>query len=84
MGETETKTNITPPLPCATLSSNSIALLGLQEVMHWYWLDIEGLGLVSMLSIRARRSANESRSWRYAVRAMFPRHPFEVKCDGLF
>ena len=60
------------------LSSNDLAHLGLQELMRCYWLDIEGLGLVSMLSVRARQTATDGRFWRAAVRAIFPRHPFEV------
>ena len=61
-----------------TLSSNELAHLGLKELMRCYWLDIEGLGLLSMLSVRIRQSASDGRFWRAAVRAVFPRHPFEV------
>ena len=61
-----------------TLSSHELATLGLQEMMRCYWMDLEGLGLLSMLTVRMRQSASDGRFWRAAVRAMFPRHPFEV------
>ena len=59
-------------------SSNYLALLGLQEVTRCCWLDVEGLGLLSMLSVRTRQSARDGRLWRVAVRSMLPRHLFEV------
>ena len=61
-----------------SLSSIDLSHLGLQEMMRQYWLDIKGLGLVSMLSVSTRQSVSDGRFWRAAVRAMFPRHPFEV------
>ena len=82
MSPSTTGGSSTPPLPCADLSANALALLGLQEIIRWCWLDVEDLGLVSMLSVRAQQSANDPRAWRYAVRSMFPLHPFEVKVDG--
>ena len=66
--------NFAPP----SITLNSCALLGLQEVVGCYWLDIEGLALVSSLSVRARQIASNGRYWRWAVRALFPMHPFEV------
>ena len=60
------------------LPPNFLALFGLKEVVRGCWFDVQGLGLVSMLSVRARQSARDDRLWRVAVRAMFPRHPFEV------
>ena len=76
----ENKSSFAPPSITSDLNSCCIALLGLQEVMGYYWLDIEGLVLVSLLSIRARQIASNGRYWRSAVRATFPMHPFEVCC----
>ena len=61
-----------------SLSSNDIAIWGLKEIALYHWFDIESLGLVSMLSVRARQTVIDGRYWRVAVRAMFPQHPFEV------
>ena len=61
-----------------TLSSHELAYLGLKELIRCYWLDIEGLGFLSMLSVRIREAASDGRFWRAAVRAIFPLHPFEV------
>merc|ERR1719174_3219620 len=81
----ESKSNFTtlPPPPATTycnLCPSDVAILGLQEVMSYCWLDVEGLRLVSLLSARARQSACNGRYWRLAIRAMFPIHPFEA-CD---
>ena len=65
-----------------SLHSNDLALLGLKEMLSYYWLDIDGLGLVSMLSVRARQLTLDDRYWRVTVRQMFPQHPFEVNLDG--
>ena len=70
------------PLACSSLPLNDLALLGLKEVMRYRWLDIHALGLVSMLSIRARQLASDDKYWRFAVRAAFPYHPFEVNTDA--
>ena len=59
-----------------------VAILGLQEVMGYYWLDMEGLVLVSLLCVRAHQIASNGRYWRAAVRATFPMHPFEVGVGG--
>ena len=64
------------------LSANDLAVVGLQEMMRWNWLDVRGLGVISMLSVRARQAARNGRCWRWAVREMFPRHPFEVDPAG--
>ena len=67
----------------ASLSSNDLAHLGLKEMVRCCWLDIKGLGLISMLSVRCMRlSASDGHFWRVAVRSMFPLHPFEVNVDG--
>ena len=72
----------TPPPPpsttCSNLCPSDVAILGLQEMMSYCWLDVEGLRLVSLLSARAHQTANNGRYWRLAIRAMFPIHPFEV------
>ena len=75
-GEHETK--ITDTSTARSLSSNDLAVLGLQEVIRYFWFDVKNLALVSMLSVRTRESARNGRCWRMAVRAMFPQHPFEV------
>ena len=69
------------PLACSSLPLNDLALLGLQEVMQCRWLNIHALGLISMLSSRARQLASDGKYWRFAVRATFPYHPFEVNTD---
>ena len=77
----ESKSSFAPPATSSDLKNSrdiEIAILGLQEVMGYYWLDMEGLVLVSLLSVRARRIASNGRYWRSAVRATFPMHPFEV------
>ena len=75
-GEHETK--ITDTSTARSLSSNDLAVLGLQEVIRYFWFGVKNLALVSMLSVRTRESARNGRCWRMAVRAMFPQHPFEV------
>ena len=77
----ESKSSFAPPAASSDLKKSrdiDIAILGLQEVLRYYWLDIQGLVLVSLLSVRARRIASNGRYWRSAVRATFPMHPFEV------
>ena len=71
-GEHETK--ITDTSTALSLSSNDLAVLGLQEVIRYFWFDVKNLGLVSMLSVRTRESARNGRCWRMAVRTMFPQH----------
>ena len=66
-----------------TLTSNARALLALQEVLRFYWLDIDALGHVSMLSVRARQYASNGKYWRWALRNMFPQHPFQVFFDNI-
>ena len=68
---------------CYDLPLNDLALLGLKETMRCYWFDINALGLISMLSVRARQVAasNDFKYWRAAVREMFPQHPFEVNAS---
>ena len=63
------------------LSSNDLAVLGLQEMIRYFWFGINELGLLSMLSVRVHEAARNGRAWRRAVRAMFPHHPFEVDLD---
>ena len=65
------------------LSSNNLAILALQEVIRYFWLGINDLGLVSMLSVRTRELTRNGRVWRRVVRAMFPQHPFEVHLGAL-
>ena len=75
----ESKNSLKEPASTSPSSNSSnIAILGLKEVMSYHWLDMEGLVLVSLLSVRARRIASHGRYWRSAVRAIFPMHPFEV------
>ena len=74
----EAKTNARRLTTSHGLSSNDLAVLGIQEVIRYFWLGIDELGLVSTLSVRARQISKNGRAWRRAVRAMFPRHPFEV------
>lgn len=61
-----------------SLNSNDLAILGLKEVIRNHCLDIQSLGLASMISVRARETAIDGRYWRTAVRSIFPQHPFEV------
>ena len=74
----EAKTSSTTLKASYGLLSNDLAVLGLQEVIRYFWLDIHDLGHVSMLSVRTRQSARNGRVWRRVVRSMFPQHPFEV------
>ena len=60
------------------LSSNDLAVLGLQEMIRYFWFGINELGLVSMLSVHTRKLSRNGRAWRRAVRSLFPHHPFEV------
>ena len=62
------------------MNSSNIAILGFQEVLSNYWLEIEELILISFLSVRAHKIASKGRYWRSAIRATFPMHPFEVRC----
>ena len=66
------------------LNSGDITILGLQELLNNYWLEIDGLILVSFLSVRARQIASNGRYWRSAIRATFPMHPFEVSRRAQF
>ena len=75
---TEAKTDATTLATSHGLSSNDLAVLGIQEVIRYFWLGINELGLVSTLSVRARHISTNGRAWRRAVRALFPYHPFEV------
>ena len=61
-----------------SLNSNDLAILGFKEVIRNYCLDIQSLGLASMISVRARETAIDGRYWRAAVRSLFPQHTFEV------
>ena len=74
----EAKTNSETLTVSNGLSSNDLAVLALQEVIRYFWLGTHDLGRVSMLSVRARQLTRNGRVWRRIVRAMFPRHPFEV------
>ena len=64
--------------PVLTENSSDITILGFQEVLNNYWLEIEELILISFLSVRAHKVASKGRYWRSAIRATFPMHPFEV------
>ena len=79
----EAKTNSKSLAASNGLSSNDLAVLALQEVIRYVWLDIHDLGRVSMLSARARQLTRNGRVWRRVVRGMFPQHPFEVNVVGV-
>ena len=79
----EAKTSSTTLKASYGLLSNDLAVLGLQEVIRYFWLGINDLGVVSMLSVHTHKSARNGRVWRRVVRTLFPQHPFEVNVDGL-
>ena len=60
------------------INSSDITILGFQEVLSNYWLEIKELVVISFLSVRAHKIASKGRYWRSAIRATFPMHPFEV------
>merc|ERR1719174_3041978 len=60
------------------LTPSGRALIGLQEVINLCWFDVEALCLLSMLSSGVRQIAREGKYWRWALRDMFPRHPFQA------
>ena len=62
------------------MNSSDITILGFQEVLNNYWLEIDELILISFLSVRTHKIASKGRYWRSAIRATFPMHPFEVWC----
>ena len=74
----ESKTIFGTPKARSALSFSSLALFGLKEVIDYCWFGIGDLGSISVVSVRARQSVRDSRCWRSVVRAMFPKHPFEV------
>ena len=73
----------TSMVPSASLSPNNLAHFGLKEMLRSCWLDLKGIGSISMASVRLRQSVmSDGHFWRVAVRSMFPLHPFEVNVGG--
>ena len=73
----------TSMMPSASLSPSDLAHFGLKEMLRCCWLDLKGIGSISVASVRLRQSVmSDGHFWRVAVRSMFPLHPFEVDVGG--